>query len=101
MPSHRRSNEISKMDLARSVARHSTRQHLTYEQKLEIINFYHSHKYRLPLVKMVEPLRRRGFLTLHYTTIRRILDDEDRILRYASEHPNRLGYKHGPTITHQ
>ncbi|KAG8748064.1 Tigger transposable element-derived protein 5 [Ceratobasidium sp. 414] len=59
------------------------RQNLTFKQRLEVADFYHANKHRLPLEQMVQPLRERGFLTICATTIRRCVNREDEDRAYV------------------
>ncbi|QRW09943.1 Tc5 transposase DNA-binding domain protein [Ceratobasidium sp. AG-Ba] len=49
---------------------------------------------------MVKPLRERVFQTIHYTTIRRIVDSKDHIQSYVRDHPYCLGAKRETVVTH-
>lgn len=74
------------------VPRKCKRQNLTFEQKLQVIEFYWSHKH-LTLEQMVPPLRAMGFLTISATTISRCVRNEDQIREYVAGGSNRLGAK--------
>ncbi|CCO28377.1 Tigger transposable element-derived protein 6 [Rhizoctonia solani AG-1 IB] len=60
------------------------RQNLTYEQKIEVINFYWKTNKLLNLVQMVEHLQEKGFRTIHPTTISRYVKDEASIRERAA-----------------
>ena len=70
----------------------SIRQNLTFEQKLQVIEFYWSHKH-LTLEQMVPPLRAMGFLTITSTSISRCVQKEAEIRDYVAGGSNRLGAK--------
>ncbi|KAG8735554.1 hypothetical protein FRC11_003201 [Ceratobasidium sp. 423] len=97
----RRSGPLSKMDRARLVVRRPpVRQHLNYEQKIEVIDFYHRFKNQLTLEGMVPFLREMGYSTICATTIRRFVDNEARIRQYVAENPNRLRAEQESIVTH-
>ncbi|KAG8703166.1 hypothetical protein FRC09_004311 [Ceratobasidium sp. 395] len=89
----RGSKSLSKIERARLVARKSTRQRLTYAQKLDVIDFFHAHKGYLTLEDMVKPLRERGFFTITRTTISRSVKQESWIRQYVEGDTNRLTAK--------
>ncbi|KAF8608267.1 CenpB-DNA-bind-domain-containing protein [Ceratobasidium sp. AG-I] len=70
----------------------SKRQNLTFEQKLQVIEFYWSHRH-LSLEQMVPPLRAMGFLTITSTSISRCVQKEAEIREYVAGGSNRLGAK--------
>ncbi|QRV97843.1 tigger transposable element-derived protein 6 [Ceratobasidium sp. AG-Ba] len=100
MSPHRHSGAMSKMERAQSIAQHSLRQNMTYSQKIEVLDFYHRHKNYVPLCKMPERLHKEGLPMVHYTTIRRLVNNEQRVRQYVSEHPKCLDSKRETVVTH-
>ncbi|CEL63611.1 hypothetical protein RSOLAG1IB_10894 [Rhizoctonia solani AG-1 IB] len=88
------------MEQARLVARTPVRQHLTYEQKIEVIDFYRQYESALTLEAMVPLLREMGYLTICATTIRRCVDNEQKIRNYIARNPSGLQAKQEVIVTH-
>ncbi|KAG9104588.1 hypothetical protein FRC06_001054 [Ceratobasidium sp. 370] len=59
------------------------RQNLTFKQRLDVADFYHSNKHILSLEQMVQPLRKLGFSTICATTIRRCVNRENQVRTYV------------------
>ncbi|EUC58281.1 tigger transposable element-derived protein, partial [Rhizoctonia solani AG-3 Rhs1AP] len=70
------------------------RQNLTYQQKIEVIDFYWKTKHYLNLVQMADYLRERGFATIHPTTISRYVRDEALVRERATLSTNSSALKH-------
>ncbi|KAJ1302870.1 hypothetical protein OPQ81_003170 [Rhizoctonia solani] len=62
------------------------RQNLTYQQKIQVLDFYHQNKQRLSMESMIPPLRAMGFTTICQSTISRFVKDEVKIRQRAEEH---------------
>ncbi|KAG8699136.1 hypothetical protein FRC11_013922 [Ceratobasidium sp. 423] len=63
----------------------STRkQHLSYSQKIKILDFYHQHKHRLTQQQAVTRIRVMGFPMFAQSTLSGYLKGESRIREYAS-----------------
>ncbi|GAB1524875.1 hypothetical protein RhiTH_008031 [Rhizoctonia solani] len=65
--------------------RQQVRQNLTYQQKIQVLDFYHLNKSRLSMESMIPPLRSMGFTTICQSTISRFVKNESRIRQCAAE----------------
>ncbi|KAG8759680.1 hypothetical protein FRC11_001565, partial [Ceratobasidium sp. 423] len=70
----------------RSRSRQPIRQNLTYQQKIQVLDFYHQNKDRLSMESMIPPLRAMGFTTICQSTISRFVKSETNIRQRAEEH---------------
>lgn len=85
---------------AKTVSRTPVRQNLTFEQKLEVIDFYKRFEGYLTLETMVPFLREMGFWSICVTSIRRCVRDEAKIRQYVSHSPRRLRSKRETMVAH-
>ncbi|KAJ1304124.1 hypothetical protein OPQ81_008525 [Rhizoctonia solani] len=100
-PVQRRPNPLSMKNRAQMVAcRPPVRQHLNYEQKIQVIDFYRRFEGYLTLEAMVPLLREMGYSTICATTIRRCVNEEEKIRKYITNNPNRLHSKQERVVTH-
>ncbi|CAE6501969.1 unnamed protein product [Rhizoctonia solani] len=65
--------------------RQPIRQNLTYQQKIQVLDFYHENKHRLSMESMIPPLRAMGFTTICQSTISRFVKNEAKIRQCAEE----------------
>ncbi|CCO37061.1 carbohydrate esterase family 4 protein [Rhizoctonia solani AG-1 IB] len=65
--------------------RDHVRQNLTYQQKIQVLDFYHLNKHRLSMESMIPPLRAMGFTTICQSTISRFVKNENQIRQCAAE----------------
>ncbi|CAE7140507.1 unnamed protein product [Rhizoctonia solani] len=63
--------------------RQPIRQNLTYQQKIQVIDFYHQNRNRLSMESMIPPLRAMGFTTICQSTISRFIKNESKIRQCA------------------
>ncbi|KAG8747572.1 hypothetical protein FRC10_000708, partial [Ceratobasidium sp. 414] len=74
------------------------KQHLTFSEKLKILDFYHQHRARLTQQQVVTRVRAMGYSSFAQSTLSGYLKDEQRIRSYASAHPGRLHFKQHTTV---
>ncbi|CAE6463333.1 unnamed protein product [Rhizoctonia solani] len=81
--SNYRYNPVSSTTQPRS--RHPIRQNLTYQQKIQVLDFYQQNRHRLSMESMIPALRAMGFTTICQSTISRFVKNESKIRQCAEE----------------
>ncbi|KAG8699077.1 hypothetical protein FRC08_005517 [Ceratobasidium sp. 394] len=72
---------------------HSSKNHLSFSDKLKIIDYYHAHKARLTQQQVVTRIQAMGFPSITQSTLSSYLKAEDSIRAFVSTHPTRIHAK--------
>ncbi|QRV79154.1 tigger transposable element-derived protein 4 [Ceratobasidium sp. AG-Ba] len=74
------------------------KRHLTFTEKLKILDFYHEHKARLTQQQVVTRVKAMGYTSFAQSTLSGYLKDEPRIRAYMSANPSRLHFKQQTSV---